>query len=76
MDSNRRVMDVIGKVFVVTGRDKRHCLTCDGVFTPRGAAEHTETACRPPHDETKASTIYEHGTQKVYLYLWVGSKES
>ena len=37
--------EVIGKVFVVIGQDRRRCLICDGVFTTQGAAEHAGTAC-------------------------------
>jgi hypothetical protein len=39
--------DVVGKVFIAVSQDVRRCLICDGVFTTRGAAEHTRTICHP-----------------------------
>ena len=41
-------IEVVGKVFVVVG-GKRRCLICDGIFTPRGAANH---ATAPRHPRT------------------------
>ena len=39
--------EVIGKVFIVVSQDRRQCLICDCMFTPRGAAEHAGTLCHP-----------------------------
>ena len=39
-------IEVVGKVFVVVG-DKRKCLICDGMFTPKQAANHAATVCFP-----------------------------
>jgi len=39
-------VEVVGKVFEVVG-EKRRCLICDGVFTPKQAAKHAATVCYP-----------------------------
>jgi hypothetical protein len=42
---------MIGKVFVVTC-GMRRCLICDGVFTPKEAAEHAKVPCCPTSDSS------------------------
>jgi hypothetical protein len=37
--------EVVGKIFVALSQDIRQCLTCDGVFTRQGAADHSDTYC-------------------------------
>ena len=37
-------IEIVGKVFVVV-EGKRKCLICDGVFTPRQAAQHAKSPC-------------------------------
>jgi hypothetical protein len=39
--------ECVGKVFVVV-RGMRRCLICDGIFTPKEAANHAMTFCCPP----------------------------
>lgn len=39
--------DRIGKVFCVVSRGVGQCLICDGLFTSRAAAVHTNTQCFP-----------------------------
>ena len=38
--------ETVGKVFEVVG-ERRRCLICEGTFTPKLAAAHATTACRP-----------------------------
>jgi hypothetical protein len=42
----RNQIEVVGKVFVVVG-GKRKCLICDGIFTPKQAANHAVIPCHP-----------------------------
>jgi D-serine deaminase-like pyridoxal phosphate-dependent protein len=37
--------DQIDKVFAAFGKDMSKCLICDGVFTRRGAATHSDALC-------------------------------
>lgn len=39
--------DRVGKVFIVVAQDERRCLICEGVFTRKGADEHTKVSCLP-----------------------------
>jgi hypothetical protein len=39
-------IEIVGKVFVVVG-GKRKCLICEGMFSPRQAANHAMTICFP-----------------------------
>ena len=40
----QKQIEVLSKVFTVVG-GKRKCLICDGVFTPRQAANHATAPC-------------------------------
>ena len=45
-------IEIVGKAFVVVG-GKRKCLICEGVFSPREAAEHAATLCYPRTNEAE-----------------------
>ena len=40
--------DEIGIVFIAIAKDLRLCLICDGVFTRKAAAEHSDAVCHSP----------------------------
>src|ERR1700733_5230029 len=44
---NQMQIETVGKIFIVV-RGMRRCLICDGVFTPREAANHAMILCCPP----------------------------
>lgn len=51
---NQTQIEVAGKVFIVVGGRKRKCLVCDGILTPKQAANHAKTRCYPSRTDSEA----------------------